>query len=83
MDVTNILNRKPKTQVALTQIGKERADGDKVDGSTPKGKVIIYLKEHGQSNLSEISEDTGISFWRVKDICNELASNQWRWIEWV
>ena len=82
MDIP-VLNKKPKTQVALTALGKSKLDEERIDPSTPKGKVVWYLKDHGQSNLNEIAEDTGMSFWRVKEICEEYVSNKWRWIEWV
>ena len=83
IEIPNILNKKPKTQVSLTALGKTKIDGNQIDPTTPKGKVLWYLKEHGQSNMNEIAEETGISFWRVKDICAEYANPQYRWIEWV
>ena len=83
MGIQDLLTKKPKTQVALTSLGKQKVDEKGVDETTPDGKVLCHLKRHMQSNLSEIAEDTGLSYWRVKAICEKYASGEWRWIEWV
>jgi len=83
VDISNVLNRKPKTQVALTSVGKAKVDEKGIDESTADGKVLCYLKKHTQSNMSEIAEDTGLSYWKIKDICERYSKSEWRWIEWV
>lgn len=82
-DIMGKISGKPKTQVALTTLGKEKMEEKGIDQSSAEGKVLWHLKEHTQSNLSEIAEDTGLNYWKVKDITNKLSSQQWRWIEWV
>jgi hypothetical protein len=68
----------------LTATGRQKIDEKNIDNTTVEGKFLWYLKDHpGNSNLQEIAEETGLSYWRIKALCDKYASDQWRWVEWV
>lgn len=83
MSITDLLTKKPKNQIALTAQG--RAKIEKIDPNGSEGRVLWYIKEHGQCSLQEIADDTGFSYWKIKAICEKLANpkGEFRWLEWV
>ena len=79
------INNKPKAQVNLTSLGRTKIDQEDVDSRTAAGKVLWFLKDHGQSNLQEIADNemVSMSYWKVKAICDKYTDEKWGWIEWV
>lgn len=73
--------QKKLTIVALTPRGRQKIEASNVE--SPMTKICWHLKDHGNSSVSEISVGTGIAPSKVKSICNQLESAEWRWVEWV
>jgi len=84
MVLDNILGKRvPRTQVMLTPLGRMKMEEKDIRPDTADGKVLWYIRDHPQSNLAEIADDTGMSYSRVKDILNKYSSKDFRWIDWV
>ncbi len=79
----DLIKRKPKTQVMMTPLGKQKMEEKNVQPNTADGKILWYIRDHTQANLAEIADETGISYVKTKDILNKYASPELRWLEWV
>ena len=73
--------QKKLTIVALTPRGRQKIEASNIEA--PIYQIGWHLKNHGNSSISEISVGTGIAPSKVKALCNRLASDEWRWVEWV
>lgn len=71
----------PKHQVDLTQLGRQKLES--MDNMTQsKADIMYYLKDHGRSSPQEIARGLNMNFQRVKSMVKELASGEYRWLEW-
>lgn len=81
--VDEILRKKPKTQVMLTPLGKQKMDEKNIQPDTSDGKILWYIRNHTQCNFGEIVDETGLSYGKTKSILDKYASEEFRWLEWV
>ena len=64
---------KKDTSVALTPLGKQKAEQFSLEG--PKFDVMATILESGTQPIGEISSKVGMSANKVKEVCKSLARN--------